>query len=515
MSGTSQTGPTTAKFQQSTYNTLKKELTDALKKIGNYETSRDLPSEPATREERIRTYTREVTGYYNNFLSYINLFYNTFELQSKFRLNEEVEKLKLKARKALNILKLDIELPESLEKFDINTIRELDSINTNTQKTAGASSLLTVQNQENSDLDDNFDSQQNSGSQENITLVGDSTLQSQQQQIIPDPPENRSHLNNNNTQNNNNQNLAMAQLTPGDILTGIPDFDPKSQDNVKKFIAQVDLMHVLAPNSGEIILAIARAKLITANKLSSIDDKTWAQIKTDIQSKYRMQMSYEMAQEKLLSVQQGPKEGHDAYAKKVRELLDALNAATTNDDANIQKSNRDWNENLAVRKFKQNIYDKELRTMAITAEHTTLAEAIAHASTKFEQLQASNVSKGEQDKKNTERKEPEGEKQNKNTHKQSNFKYNKNKNEYQNKSKNNSSQCTYCKKLNHQSDQCFFRPGGPGANKSNENESKSSNIAAAVAQPTGQPEATATTSSTLPMQSNSINLQPYHYLNLN
>lgn len=199
--------------------------------------------------------------------------------------------------------------------------------------------------------------------------------------------------------------------------------------------------------------------------------------------------------------------------KKIRDLLDALNATTINDNADIQNSNRTMNEHLAIRKYKQNIFDREVRAMALSADHSNLAEAIAHATSKCEQLQASNVNKKEQEKEKEVEKKEEGDKNNKNSQKQSGPKYNKNKTEYQNKYKNGSSQCTHCKKSNHRSDQCFFKPGGSGTNKQSENELKSSNVAAVVAQPTGQPEAMATTSSAPTMQSNCINLQPYHYLN--
>lgn len=505
------------RFQDATYRALKKSLTDTIKKVGNYET-RKLPEDTTQREARIQQYTQELTGTYNNFVVYLGLFYDTFDLPSQFNVNESIEKHKVNVRKALNILKLDIDLPQNLNKFDINTVKPLgpNSSNKKSSDTLGASSS-TLNNQEtSSDLDENDDFQDDIESHENIVTEENISDSRQQQQINSDLSGNSLPSNNQNTQENNNQNLEMA-LSPGDILKGIPDFDSKSQDNVKKFIAQVDLMNLLAPNSGETILAIVRAKLVTANKLSSISDKTWAQIKADIESKYRMQMSYEVAQEKLLSVQQGPKESHDAYAKRVRDLLDALNAATINNNADIQKANRDLNEGLAVRKFKQNIYDRELRTMAITAEHTTLADAIAHTSIKFEQLQASNINKKEQEKKETEKKESDAEKSSKNSNEQSIFKPNKNKYKYQNKNKNDTAQCAHCKKSNHPSDQCFFRPGGAGLqNKNNNNEqsqTKSSNTAAAMAQPSAQNELPATTSSVALQQAQSMTLQPYHFLN--
>lgn len=343
------------------------------------------------------------------------------------------------------------------------------------------------------------------------------TVQNQQQNEIPTIPrqidQSNDHLplTNQIQQTNNNQISRMA-LTPGDILKGIPDFDPKSQDNVKKFMAQVDLMYLLAPNSNDTILAITRAKLVNANKLGTVTDKTWAQIKQEIKNKYRTIMTFEAAQEKLLSLQQGEKEAHDAYANRVRSLLDSINTVTTDNNADIQASNRAMNEKLAVEKFKQNIFDPQLRAMALSVDHDSLSDAIAHASSKYEQLIGSNFNKKEQPKATPEKKEQESEKQNKNTPKKSNWKNYKNENN--NKNKNNAAACVHCKKNNHQSDQCYFRLGGPHANKNGSNEqpqNKSSNTAAALPQPNVQIEATATTSSAIPQQSQNVPLQPYHF----
>lgn len=55
MSNTSSSEEPPAKFQQSTYNALKKELTDTIKKIANYET-RSLPQDPTIRNERVQQY---------------------------------------------------------------------------------------------------------------------------------------------------------------------------------------------------------------------------------------------------------------------------------------------------------------------------------------------------------------------------------------------------------------------------------------------------------------------------
>lgn len=126
MSGTSDPITHQSTFQQSTYDTLKKELEDTIKKIGNYE-KRELPKEKSQREERIGQYTKELTGTYNNWVVYIGLFYDTFALQSKFKINERVEIFKVKVKKSLNILKLDLDLPIELNKININTVKPLES----------------------------------------------------------------------------------------------------------------------------------------------------------------------------------------------------------------------------------------------------------------------------------------------------------------------------------------------------------------------------------------------------
>lgn len=508
MSGSSQPSTTTPRspleFEQTQYNAIKKILTDNIKKLANYESRRNLPRDPKEKEDRVSEYKTELVGNYNNYLAYVQLFYTTFDLTSQFKINETVEILKIKVKNSLKILNLDIVLPQNFEKIDINTVKPLELNLNNTNDTASASSS-THNIQEGGEKQNNSDLDDNSEIQEDIIVQG--------VQIDTDTPEEeQSNLTAQNTQNNTNQTLTMA-LTPGDILKGIPDFDPKSQDSIKVFIAQVDLMYVLAPNSGDTILAIAKAKLVTANKLSTITDKTWAQIKADIKLKYKTQMSFEVAQEKLLSLQQGQKESHETYANRVRSLLDALNSTTINDNADIQHSNRAMNESLAIRKYKQNIFDRELRGMALSVDHSNLSDAIAHASPKYEQLIASNLHKKDQDKNEQEKKEPEVEKNNKNTNKQTHFKNNQKKTEHQNKNKNNSTQCTHCKKWNHQSERCFFRPGGPGYNKSNNIEqTKNTNTAAAMAQPANQSEQIATTSSVPQQQVQSIALQPYHFL---
>lgn len=527
-------------FDQEKYDGLKKAYTDVAKKIQNYDTARELPTDVEKRAKRIKQYCEELVTTYNNFIVYAETFFDSFDLPSKFKINEVVAKYKEKLKSSLKILDLEINIPENFELVGFDSIRKInpetetienidqnqsltnsfgERVITSTPTTA-QSSLLTGERLNNSEYQNNHneDAQTSSNSKNPIVSQTEPQLQNnifiQQNQGNNDLPQNIFNF-----QNQNEIHNPIMALSVSDILNGIPDFDPKSQESIKKFIAQVDLMNTLSTDNAPTILQIAKARLVTANKLSSVTNKTWAQIKADINEKYRTQISFEVAQEKLLSVQQGPKESHDAYANRLRSLLDSLNSATINDNAEIQNANRNMNENLAIRKFKQNIFDRELRTIAISAEHTTLADAIAHATTKHEQLRSSNVDKKENDKKESEKKEPENEK-NKNFNKQHNFKNNKNGQSY-NRNKNNADQCTHCKKTNHQSDQCIFRPGGPGYTKNNNNDqkqaqTKSSNTAAAIAQPNEQniqSEPVATTSSVAPQQAQSMVLQPYHYLN--
>lgn len=80
MSASSSSTQQQATFQQNTYNKLKKELTDTIKKINNYESRRKLPQEATERADRITTYTKEVIGAYNCFVLYVRTFYDTFTL---------------------------------------------------------------------------------------------------------------------------------------------------------------------------------------------------------------------------------------------------------------------------------------------------------------------------------------------------------------------------------------------------------------------------------------------------
>lgn len=126
------------------------------------------------------------------------------------------------------------------------------------------------------------------------------------------------------------------------------------------------------------------------------------------------------------------------------------------------------NEALAIRKFKQNIYNEKIRLMAMNKDHTNLIDAIAHAAQKAEELGASNIEK-----------ELNSNKDHNNVKQQGDAKQNGNKNNGSDKNKKVNPKpfdpCTFCKKTNHTPDRCFHR----NKNKSDKPpaEKKSTNVA--------------------------------------
>lgn len=102
------------------------------------------------------------------------------------------------------------------------------------------------------------------------------------------------------------------------------------------------------------------------------------------------------------------------------------------------------NEDLAIRKFKQNIFDEKIRIMALSTEHSSLYNAIAHASEKLEQLKSSNITQTEQ-RQNTANTHGANKNNNKNTQNQA----------VNNAQKANANDkpkyppCSHCKKSNH------------------------------------------------------------------
>lgn len=212
-------------------------------------------------------------------------------------------------------------------------------------------------------------------------------------------------------------------LTLSNILAGIPQFSEKSQGDIEHFIANADLIYGLCTqDQRNICLRVIRTRLVNAEKLGDIKQITWEEMKTKITDKYRVSIPYDTAQERLMNIKQKSKETLDAYAKRIHDLLEILNASTTHSNVETQAACRKMNEQLAVRKFKQNIYDETIRLIALASDHSSLFDAVAHAQQKLEQLQTSNVSN------NAKVKESE-----------------------------TKPRCTHCNKTNHTTDKCFYK----------------------------------------------------------
>lgn len=256
------------------------------------------------------------------------------------------------------------------------------------------------------------------------------------------------------------QEVEMTALSVSAIIGGIDKFNPKSQEDVEAFISSVELYDDLCNENEDlktVVLKTVRSRLKTVTKLGNVQTLTLVQIIARIKEKFKLTTSFDAAQEKLLSIQQGPKEHIEAFGERTKKLLEQMNSVSMNDNVDIQNAQAAANENLAVRKFKQNLFDKNIRMMSLSVVHTDLYDAISFATEKFEEMRLSNV-RYEQPKtianeSGGQRNAPDG--------------------------KNSSSKmyCHLCKKKNHFTRDCFLKKrnqqGVDQPNKPNENENKS------------------------------------------
>lgn len=511
------------------YKQLKKAFDDIAKTIFNYET-RSLPTDPDEKIRRIEQYKEELVTTYNNLVSYASSVYDSVDVKSKNILKEAIAKRKLKILRALLVLGLTTDLPERFENIDLNNLVDKDALahgtdnsqifvnlpkNTESGSTNNAKQANTSQSVESTPASSRKSSLESENLTENRnkespTLTSD--LNRSRESIDFEPQQANEGGSDLPTDEGNTTSKMTLPLT--DILNGIPDFSCKTHDEIKHFIAKADLIHDLAKDQNATVLSVIRTKLCTASKLGNISASTWSEIKKAISEKYRVSMSFETAQERLLSIKQGQKESLDDYANRVKVLLDALNSASSNTNADVQAANHVNNESLAVRKFKQNIFDEKIRLMALSSEHTSLTEAIAHAAEKREQLQSSNVS----------RDLSKNESKNGQNNKNGNGNGNTNNSGSNRKSNGGKREpCAHCKKTNHETGRCFFRPRGESASSSNgkgdmkaekftnrARSNKNMNVAMGTEEEEDECDAPPNLVSA---QSQSVQLQPYRYLN--
>ena len=517
------------------YDDLKKTLQDTIKKILNYETSRSLPSDKKERESRINEYKIELVENYNKFVSHIASHIDTLKPEVKLAYTDAVKNIKFRILRALTVLSLKTDIPDKLDEIDIDLVVDINAVdpsdNTQIFVTASSSSSSQKSPLDSPDLNKTFRettvesfSEQNSLSFNNTDLQDDLDQNkiSSQIELNTDitlvgstPSDPLAHTNSREAEDE----LIEMSITLSDIFRGINNLTGESQEEIKKFIADAEMMYALCADAQKpTVLTVIKNRLSSAGKLGDISALTWDAIKERLRNKYRPEMSYETAQERLLSIVQGPKESIDAYAGRVKKLLEVLNTCGDGAEANVRAAQMSMNESLAIRKFKQNIYEETVRKMAINAEHSDLYAAISHATQKLEQLKASNIRPEQKSNdSNVSNKSNANVANNANNANNSNSKGNS-KSPNGSAKKNNSSKtfppCTHCERTNHSSERCFFKKKQPNesqGNNGNGNGNNRSTMSAAndFVGPSNASVANAQ-AATYQMPQNEAELHPFH-----
>lgn len=182
-------------------------------------------------------------------------------------------------------------------------------------------------------------------------------------------------------------------LSVHSIVRGIDKFNSTSREEVESFISNVELFNDLCGTSEElklIVLKTVKSRLKAITILGNVQSLSLVQIITRIREKFKLSMTFDAAQEKLLAIQQGPRESIDSYSERVKKLLDIMNTESTDTNDDIQNAKAKMNENLAIRKFKQNLFESNVRMMALSITHTDLYEAVSFANEKSEEMRMSN-----------------------------------------------------------------------------------------------------------------------------
>lgn len=201
----------------------------------------------------------------------------------------------------------------------------------------------------------------------------------------------------NNTDFNLNNLTPEAEemaLTIPAILSGVEKFTSKSREQIESFIASAILYNELASEDRDlkaVVLKTVRSRLAAVTKLGNVKNLTFDQIIARIREKFQIDISFDAAQEKLISIQQGKNESIDDYGERIKKLVDIMNAACMNDNEAVQNAQVDMNEKLAIRKFKQNLQDKNLRLLTLSSTHNNLFEAISFAVEKHGEINTTNV----------------------------------------------------------------------------------------------------------------------------
>lgn len=275
--------------------------------------------------------------------------------------------------------------------------------------------------------------------QSNTANTANSTQGSNNSGSSSTPPSpNENNTGNPNTFREVDEDGEMA-LSINTILRGIEKFSSKTQEEVECFIASVELYNELAGDDANLkatVVKVVKSRLKAITSLGNVQNLTLVQIIERIRDKFKLNMTFETAQEKLLTIRQNSNEKIDAYGDRVKQLLDIMNVhCSTEGSVEVQNAKTEMNENLAIKKFKQNLSNPNARVVAIAKDHTNLYEAISFVIEKFEALSATNSN-------------------NSNNSNTSNGNKNKNPSEKQQKHK---AWCHICKKNNHFTRDCYSK----------------------------------------------------------
>lgn len=116
--------------------------------------------------------------------------------------------------------------------------------------------------------------------------------------------------------------------------------------------ANVELYDDLCGESEElklIVLKTVKSRLKAITILGNVQSMTLEQIITRIREKFKLSMTFDAAQEKLLAIQQTPKESIDLFGERVKKLLDIMNTERTDTNVAIQDAKSKMNEKIQTK----------------------------------------------------------------------------------------------------------------------------------------------------------------------
>lgn len=112
------------KFNEENWDKLKSSFEAVANKINNYRT-RELPSDPIEREQRINQYKTELITTYNEFIAYTGYFFDKFSQRTKEVATARSFSCKQKLLKQLATLGLTTDIPDNFDEINILSVHNL------------------------------------------------------------------------------------------------------------------------------------------------------------------------------------------------------------------------------------------------------------------------------------------------------------------------------------------------------------------------------------------------------